>query len=143
MHDDEPRAARRADAGHGRICSESGDVIHDRGTRAQGGVGDAGLDRVDRDRNGRPALVNRPDRGLDAPPLFGFGDTGGAGPGGLTPDIDDVGAVCHQTLGLREGRRRRKKLPPSLKLSGVTLMIPTITGRSSGTPPPRTRQLIA
>ena len=55
----------------------------------------------------------------------------GARPGGFSADVDDVRAVGDETPHVRDRIRGRKKLPPSLKLSGVTFRMPTMIGRSS------------
>ncbi len=67
--------------------------------------------------------------------LLGGHRLGSARPGGLAADVDDRGAVPSSASACASAASAPAKRPPSLKLSGVTLRMPTRTGRSSGTGP--------
>ena len=52
-----------------------------------------------------------------------------AGSGRLAADVDDVGSLGEQSLGVRDGVTGSRKRPPSEKESGVTLRMAITAGR--------------
>ena len=71
-----------------------------------------------------------PDDGDDAPQLLRLVDPGGAGPGGLAADVDQVGALGDQVEAVLDGGLVSNHRPPSEKESGVTLTTPMTAQRS-------------
>ena len=140
--DDQPGAMLGTDAGHSGVSPEPGDVVDDRRTGSRAAAATSALtvstETGTPGQRARTALMIGRIRRRSSSAVT----PAAPGPRRLAADVENVGAIGEQSLGLRQGRGGEKKLPPSLKLSGVTLMIPRTTGRSSGTVPPRTRQLI-
>ena len=72
--------------------------------------------------------------------LFGGDAPARSRPRRLAADVEDVGAFGDQSLGARDGIvDASRSVPPSLKLSGVTLTMPMTSGRSVDSVRPRTR----
>ncbi len=86
---------------HRGIGATAGNVVDDPRTAAQGRARDISMHGVDADGN---AFCGKGfDDGDDTGRLDLRVDPRGAGPGRLSPDVDDVGAVGHQGQTLRHG----------------------------------------
>ena len=114
-------------ARHLGIRSTAADVVDDDGSVVQRGLRNCCVHGVDADPE---ALCGEffDDDGNHRGDLHGRIDPDSAGPGGLAPDIDDVGAVGHQLGDRTPSAGRVGYRPPSEKESSVTLTTPiTVT----------------
>ncbi len=106
------------------------DIVHDRGTGVQRGLGHTGLHRVDGKNQRRMLPDQRLDHRDDPPQLLLLRAPTRCGPAGWTrrrrPEWRHPLASNLLTVGQRGVDLANR--PPSLKLSGVTLRIPTRTG---------------
>ena len=94
------------------------------------------------DRDQRAVLGQRLDHRQHPPLLLGRRDRDRGRFGRFAADIDDRSALVQHAARLRERLLDARKWPPSEKLSGVTLRMPTITalGPSSTSRPCARRQ---
>ncbi len=97
---------RSAGVGNGfrqhRVKGQGAGIIDDLDAERESFGGDSGLIGIDRDRHLEVALKALEDRN-QAAELFGFGDPGGAGPGGFGTDINDVRSLLFELDGAGEG----------------------------------------
>ncbi len=101
MHQDEPRLLLGHHVGHFRLTQRRDVVDHNR-PRLQGGPGDAGLGRVDRDPG--PAGNQPGDRRDDAFFLHRGIDRVGSGTGGFASNVNEVGPIRHQAQAVGDRR---------------------------------------
>ena len=114
-HQGDPRRGGQ-DGGHPGITAQPPDVVHHGSAGGDRGPGDLGLARVHRDRHRQPPGQGLQQRHHPAQ-LRGGVHRIGAGPGGLTADVDEVGTLRHQPLG--EGHRRGEVAGETVAREGV------------------------
>ena len=78
-------------------------VVDDFGSGFDGATGGSGVEGVDGEDGVRALLQDGSDDGEDAGLFFGRGKWSGVGAGGLTADVEDVGAFVEHGEGLGEG----------------------------------------
>ena len=134
MHQADRHAALGHQPGHGAVPAHRRDVVDHVGAGIQRRRGDRRLAGVDRDRGGDAGGADRRDDRRGAGDFLVLRHLLGAGPGALR-------RRCRGCRHARPGRRRGPSAasspawsPPSEKLSGVTLRIAMIRGRSRLSP---------
>ena len=127
MHQAEVRAGVGDDAGQLGVAAKRGHVVDELGAQLERPTRDLGLRRVDRHRHADEPLEHR----HDAAQLLVERHAARAGPRRLAAHVHQRGALGQQRRASHPRRRPAARFsPPSEKLSGVTLTIPTTLGRA-------------
>ncbi len=101
VHQDERHVPLGGEAGHRVVRGDAPDVVEERRARVEGGCRDRRLGSVDANRRIRQGGMDCRDGRHDPGNLLFLADGCVAGPGGLAPHVDDIGAFRDHAAGQR------------------------------------------